>query len=205
MSAETSLERLTYGKLVDKARHLGAEDQIPQMVLDFVDGHTHNPGALAWTREHPDDDQFRGCCEGEMVRGPIGDTCWEPVYDLEQQPLQPIGPDGITVRGGMCGDCAYRPGSPERDNPLMEETLMELPLRGDMFFCHEGMRRPAKWRHPDGREVAGNPADYQPPFDDLRRPYRADGQVGLICAGWAACGRRIQNERDKAESLTSHD
>ncbi len=195
---EPTLERLACQRLVDKARQAGVADQIPQVLHDFLDGHYGSPGGRAWTRANPDDDQFRGCCDAEMMRGPAACTCWTPVYDLDQQPLQPIGEDGVPARDTLCGDCAYRPGSPERRDPLQAEALMDLPATGGVFFCHDGMRRPKLWRHPDGREVPGDPADYDPPFDQLRRPYRADGHVGAICAGWVACSRRIQNEHDKA-------
>ena len=200
MAEHDSLEKLSVRKLIDQAEKLGVGDQVPQMMRDFVGGEHFNGGALAWTRAHPEEDnQIRGCCLGEGIKGPEWCNCWEPVYDLEQQPLTPPGDGEMQPRADLCGDCAYRPDSPERADPWMAETLLSLPSTGGMFFCHEGIRRPRLWRHPDGREIAGSPQDYQPPFDEVGRPYRADGRVAQICAGWAACSRRIQNQLDKAE------
>lgn len=199
MGERDSLEKLGLRRLIDQAEQLGVGDQVPQMLRDFVGGdHVYNGGALAWTRAHPEqDDQVRGCCLGEGIKGPEFCTCWVPEYDLEQQPLIPPGDGEIQARDDLCGDCAYRPGSPELADEWMAETLRSLPSTGALFFCHGGMRRPVRWRHPDGREVAGDPADYHPPFDAVGRPYRADGRVAQICGGWAACSRRIQNEWDK--------
>lgn len=85
----------------------------------------------------------------------------------------------------MCGDCAFRKDSPERREAFLEEALMELPTTGQPFYCHEDMRRPVRWEHPDGRTVEGSTADWQPPIIG-GLPYRLDGRPGLLCAGWAA-------------------
>lgn len=139
-----------------------------------------------WLELHPDDPDRPPCCEGSASAGPERCTCWQPIYDLEQaEPRRPNGPQDLQVRaGGPCGDCAYRKDSPERANQWSEEALLELAKTGS-FWCHQDMRRPARWVHPDGRTVAGSPDDYQPPqLGGI--PYRADGSPGLLCAGWSA-------------------
>jgi hypothetical protein len=130
------------------------------------------------------------CCYG-AINGPQACTCWRPVHDTEQAPLA-CGDLGLRDR--MCQDCAYRPRSPERcGEPGYQGTggeLDEFILTGELFICHQGMRRVAKWVHPSGAEVPAHPGDYQPPFDAMGRPYKADGTPGDLCAGWAA--RRLK-------------
>lgn len=200
MAARDSLEKKGVQRLIGKAEKLGVGDQVPQHLRDLVTmDHSFNGGAMAWTRAHPEDeDQIRGCCAGESIKGAEFCSCWVPEFDLPQQDLIPPADGEMQPRADLCVDCAYRPGSPETADEWMAETLRNLPASGDLFFCHQGMRRPVLWRHPDGRTIPGSPADYQPPFDALGRPYRADGRVGEICAGWAACSRRIDNEFEKA-------
>lgn len=55
------------------------------------------------------------------------------------------------------------------------------------------------WRHPAGMRIPADPGrdgDYQPPIV-LGVPFRADGQPGLLCAGWAG--------RDVIASTRSND
>jgi hypothetical protein len=126
------------------------------------------------------------CCYGAAEYGPDGCTCWTPVYDLEQ--AAPV-PQDRGLRTEMCRDCAYRPGSPERQgekgHAADEEELMGLVASGAVFTCHQGIRRPVQWRHPSGATVPGHPADYRPPVID-GVAFRADGTPADICAGWAA-------------------
>lgn len=151
-----------------------------------------------------DDLPYHGCCIGEAMRGPTGCTCWEAVYDLEQQPLENGGvpPERIPTRTTCCVDCAYRKGSPEREDEHEEEALFDLGRTpGREFWCHQGVRRAVAYRHPSGAEVPAGDGDYQPPVgpnDGSARSviWRADGSVGERCAGWAAisgvreCDRR---------------
>lgn len=152
------------------------------------------------------------CCPGRIADGPAGCTCWEPVYDLAQ-----TGPDpavaraaagGIPVaeRPGMCGDCAYRPSSPEKTGQTTHAAdaarLERLAETGERFWCHDGFRSPAAWRHPAGMRIPADPdrdGDYQPPVA-RGIPFRADGRPGLLCAGWAARRRALaaQKEKDRA-------
>lgn len=124
------------------------------------------------------------CCEGAAVFGPDRCTCWEPVYDIEQQPVQP---GEMVPRSQMCGDCAYKGGSPERrGEPGYDgdpESLDEMVRDGKPFACHQGLRKPVAYRHPSGTEVAGHPAAYDPPIRD-GVAYKADGTPADLCGGW---------------------
>jgi hypothetical protein len=201
----SDLQRRAVQRLIRKAEKMGVGDQVPAVLHEIVSGHgASNGGALAWVKLHPEaEDVFVGCCTGEMMNGASYCTCWVPVFDLEQSPeLIPPGDGEIQVReGGLCGDCAYRPGSPELADDYMAETLRELPLRGETFWCHDGMRRAIRWEHPDGRVVEAGYGDYQPPML-ANRPHRADGRVGALCAGWAACSRTWDNRLEKETRTT---
>jgi hypothetical protein len=182
-----ALERRAVQQVIDRARAAGVA--VPDEVAAFVE-HAYSGGGVAWAAAHPDDDTVHGCCWGEVVGGARACLCWQPVFDVEQAPPQPAGDvAGLPVRERMCGDCAYRPGSPERAEGYAEECLLALPADGELFFCHSGMRRPTHWEHPDGRTVPASDADYQPPVVG-GVPYRADGRPGLLCAGWAAIAGR---------------
>lgn len=143
-----------------------------------------------------------GCCYGSAVRGPQFCTCWDPVYDVEQTKPPLYGPPPV-ARAKMCDDCAMRPNSPERNGEKgfdnnSEDALEEMVRNGSPFFCHKGMRRIVKLVHREtGTEIESHSGDYDPPLVPgvvelegtiLRAevPYKADGTVGDICAGWAA-------------------
>lgn len=157
------------------------------------------------------------CCGGAAMFGPHRCTCWQPIYDREQEPPDPKYQQwleaGITLttRERMCGDCAYRPDSPERsgDTSYVGGGPGELDdmARGREFLCHEGMRRLVKWRHrKSGDEIDAHPGTYRPPFvpsGRLNIPYKADGTPGNVCAGWAA--RRKALQAADAKELTTGD
>jgi MoaA/NifB/PqqE/SkfB family radical SAM enzyme len=69
--------------------------------------------------------------------------------------------------------------------------LDDIITRGDIFWCHQGIRRVVEYRHPDGRVypvpplAAGVDGAYEPPIID-GRPYKADGTPADVCAGWWA-------------------
>jgi hypothetical protein len=157
------------------------------MMLDtvHVDG-VYGPPGLG--------DEIEMCCMGAAVYGAHRCTCWEPVYDLEQQPLENDGepPEEIPTRAKCCHDCAYRNGSPERSgeaNGADEEELYRIAGDGrSEFWCHQGVRRVVAWRHPDGREASAAEGDYRPPVGPDERPvvWKADGTIGERCAGWAS-------------------
>lgn len=147
------------------------------------------------------------CCPGRRSDGPAGCTCWAPVYDVDQQDPRRIrhgeAPD---VRDRMCGDCAYRPGSPERqgDESMGADAqfLEQLAASGTRFWCHDGMRKPTAWQHPAGMRIpaaSDRDGDYQPLIAN-GVPYRADGRPGLLCAGWAARRRALTASPDRDES-----
>lgn len=117
-------------------------------------------------------------------------SCWTAVLRPEPHDEPQEGPSA--VRSGMCGDCAYRPGSPER--PTREDdppsTLRERP-----FYCHDGMPRAVGYEHPDLPGVTlradafdSLSGDYQPLMKP-GRAFQADGSPALLCAGWAAFTR----------------
>jgi hypothetical protein len=124
---------------------------------------------------------------GSALDGPSGCTCWRPVYDLDQQtPDTTLIPE---VRATMCGDCAYRPNSPEKSgDPAAAadgEKLRALVADGVPFWCHVGIRRPTHWAHPSGATTPGDPLDYSPPQRGST-PFKADGTPADLCGGWAA-------------------
>lgn len=143
------------------------------------------------------------CCYGAAIYGPHRCTCWTPVYDLDQQPvdgqsvkLLAAGVEPVTRRL-MCEDCAYRPGSPERSGDpsyVGDADRLEEIAAADRFWCHQGIRKPVKWRHPSGVEIDAHPGAYRPPSHD-GVPYRADGTPAELCAGWDARRRALGGER----------
>lgn len=136
----------------------------------------------------PDDrgdyrDDEMPCCMAGAMRGPRACTCWEPVYDLNQAVIPDITAQPET-RATCCHDCAYRNGSPEREDGY-EDELRDVAGSGSRFACHQGMRRVIAWRHPDGRELPAGDGDYQPPILGLVA-FKADGSPADLCAGWEA-------------------
>jgi hypothetical protein len=138
------------------------------------------------------------CCIGSAVKGPQYCTCWVPVFDLEQRPTVPGEPG---ARAAMCADCAYRPRSPERQGDERysgdAEFLSRITETGERFFCHQGVRRTVRLRHPSGAGVEVGPGDYRPPIVDAI-PYKADGSPGELCAGWSL--RRAAYLRREAQA-----
>lgn len=134
-----------------------------------------------------------GCCMGSAMDGPRGCSCWTPVYDADQ--VEPLVGLPRPTRPRMCGDCAYRPGSPERSGDESytadAEQLEHLAATGTPFGCHDGMRRVIGWRHPSGAYVAATSTDYYQPPIRGGVPYRADGTPGELCAGWDARRRAL--------------
>lgn len=147
------------------------------------------------------------CCDGARTRGPATCTCWTPEYDKPQTNPTPetvvgliLGDITPDVRERMCSDCAYRPNSPERNGKTTAcdaTKLEQLAANGTRFWCHDGMRKPIAWRHPKGMRMAtvsDADGDYQPSIVE-GVPYRADGQPGLLCAGWNARHRALTATR----------
>lgn len=180
-------ERRAVQRIIDRANTVGVA--VPRDIAGLLEHGRSNHGAILWARAHPGEDG-PGCCWGAAQHGPEGCTCWVPVYDVVQAP--PVPPvEDLPVQKAMCGDCAFRKGSPERDGSWREEALLTLAEDGLPFYCHEGIRRPVRWEHPDGRQVEGVPDDWRPPVVQ-GVPYRIDGRPGLLCAGWAARAARAE-------------
>jgi hypothetical protein len=179
------LEQRALQLAIDKARGMGVD---PAPILALIEHHG-NVVARRWAEQHPD--EFLTCCIGAVVMGSDHCLCWEPVFDDEQTP--PI-PGDLECQPAMCADCAFRPGSPERSSELEEEALLSLPIAGQRFFCHQGIRRPTHYVHPEGHVVEADPSDYQPSVHPSTPgvPYQADGQPALICAGWAAHNQKLE-------------
>lgn len=136
-------------------------------------------------------DEYGTCCAGAAIYGVDRCTCWEPIYDLEQQPLaNDVPPKEIPTQSKCCEDCAYRNGSPERSEEDGTERLLEIAYTdGQEFWCHQGCRRVVAFRHSETGEIlpAGD-GDYRPPIGPEERPvvWKADGTVAARCAGWNA-------------------
>jgi len=129
----------------------------------------------------PSADPDGACCWGAVAGD--GCTCWTAVLDVHPTPVVQEGPH--LIRRRMCADCAYRPGSPER-----EELDGDTPgfTRSDRFYCHAGMPRAVGYRHPTLGDVvvpAPTTDDYRPFIRD-GRPWKADGSPAELCSGWAA-------------------
>ena len=128
------------------------------------------------------------CCASVAYQGLDHCTCWDPVYARVHEPIVAGPPE---TRREMCGDCAFRRNSPERRRGEDPEGLGN-------FWCHQGVRRAIAYVHPDGRRRAvvddeGVPMGYDP----VPRPgliFRADGQPGQRCAGWARANRVWRRE-----------
>lgn len=134
------------------------------------------------------------CCMGAAVYGLGRCTCWEPIYAETQ--IDELADATPAVRAACCHDCAYRNGSPEREQGLGDELSDIAGTMGETFVCHHGengvtMRRVVAWRHPlvDGIVAAGD-GDYRPPTDG-RRGWLSDGTVAPVCAGYAARRRAL--------------
>lgn len=129
----------------------------------------------------------------------MGCTCWESVYDLEQQPVnEELAPGQRTE---MCADCAYRPDSPERSgddrHTCSDEGELDDIARGDNpFWCHQGIRKPVAYRHASlGITMPSDTDAYDPPMrtlDGRGIPIKADGTAADRCAGWLARKQQLE-------------
>lgn len=132
------------------------------------------------------------CCMGVAVYGPERCTCWRPVFDVEQAlPRVDLIP---ARRATMCGDCAFRNNSPERQGDARfqhsgEGELEELVFSTAEFACHQGMRRRLALVHPTGARVECGPGAYAPAIAN-GVAFKADGSPADLCAGLAAARTR---------------
>lgn len=134
------------------------------------------------------------CCSGAAEHGPLGCTCWVPVFDQDQSTELELDVFPNVMPLG-CRDCAYRADSPERQGaPEVsgdQEFLERIVVDGEPFWCHDGMRQIVAFTHPTGARIE-LPRDvaYDPPIAN-GTPYRTDGRPGSLCAGWSA--RRLKH------------
>lgn len=166
--------------------YLASRTEAAELILEALSADSTIDGALRALAGLMD------CCTGAAVYGPTRCTCWVTEYDLVQQPVEPGLVVGVHDRAKMCDACAYRPDSPEaRGDPRYQGRAPD----GATFWCHEGMRKVARWRHPGlGITVEADGDYYQPPMVKHRTqagrgeavPFKADGSPGERCAGWAA-------------------
>lgn len=169
-------------------------DSFLHALLAFLDADTANLCTIA---RMPVD-----CCIQADERGPAACACWEPVYDLAQaEPDRAVTP---VTRSRMCGDCAYRPESPEKTGDARyqgDPAELERLAREDRFWCHTGMRQPVAWRHPNGALIPDrHDGNYEPPVID-GVPFKADGTPGELCAGWDARRRALTARQEEDTSV----
>lgn len=184
-----ALEQRLVDRVIATAKKAGVE--VPADVLSIAARLEHGTAATMWEqwqKRNPDRDPASvdiGCCMGSAIYGMERCTCWEPVYtDDQADPVLPVPDGSIQIRHARCGDCAFKRGSVERADPLMEEELVGLAVAGTPFWCHDGMIRPKFYRHPTLGDVPASGDDWRPP-QVAGVPFRRDGSPGLLCAGWA--------------------
>lgn len=125
-------------------------------------------------------------------------SCWLPILHPAPamdngQLVTEEGPQEL--RRSKCGDCAYRPSSPERAAQGGEPLTYGLDRP---FSCHEAdrdvdpdarMPRVTVWVHPpSGATLTVTDDDYKPVING-NRPYLATGAPAPLCAGWADSNR----------------
>lgn len=128
----------------------------------------------------PAPDPDAPCCYGSAEGE--GCTCWTAV--VEPVPVLEVQEGPHLVAGVMCGDCAYRPGSPERQEQGGDPPDYSLRQR---FYCHTGMPLAVAYEHPQvpGPIPCPTTDDFRPLIRD-GQPWQADGRPAVLCAGWAA-------------------
>lgn len=128
------------------------------------------------------------CCDSSLHSDGESCTCWDAVLDVE--PTRAVHEGPHEIRRLMCADCAYRPGSPEREDAGGDEPGFTLEQR---FFCHTGMPRAVGYVHPrlEGVVPAPTTDDYRPFIRD-GQAWQVDGRPAELCAGWAAFTRARQ-------------
>ena len=95
---------------------------------------------------------------------------WEPFRESDLT----LPGDDLSIFKKPCDNCAFRPNSPERNDPAKWELLMQdIHYRGSMFFCHKGV-----------------PCDMTDSDQSHIHPTKADGTYDVErlrpCAGWLA-------------------
>lgn len=134
----------------------------------------------------PAPDKTDLCCWESIDSNGKECSCWEPI--VWPEPTRKLQRGPAAIRPSMCGDCAYRPGSPERAAEGGEQ-LDAAPW--DPFHCHDGMPKVVGFTHPKVPDVSflaywvGDRDDYKP-LQAGGRAWKADGSPAVLCGGWGA-------------------
>lgn len=169
----------------------------------MIDGAVHISGVTAPKGVEDLPEEYGWCCAGSACQSVHHCTCWEPIYDLEQAPLD-LSTEPVQ-RTKCCGDCAYRNDSPERqDAGDQERDVLALAYaEGNEFWCHQGSRRVVVFRHPLGAVLPAGEGDYRAPVGPnaagVECVWRADGTAGERCAGWAAHRRGLEPKAEASK------
>lgn len=131
----------------------------------------------------PAPERAAGCCWSAVMSGGEECTCWTAVLDGAPTRLVQEGPH--LIRRRMCADCAYRPGSREREDRGGDPPDFSREAR---FYCHTGMPLAVGYQHPalDTAVVPAPTTDDYRPFVRDGQAWKADGRPAELCAGWAA-------------------
>jgi hypothetical protein len=91
-------------------------------------------------------------CEGRgIVAAAVAQSY--AAHGLPIVPLPPL-PTTAPAMPSPCDDCAFRAGSPERDDPAVWAALQQHVTAGEPFFCHQGMHLTARGRYVPRDETA---------------------------------------------------
>ncbi|MFE7747072.1 hypothetical protein [Nocardia sp. NPDC057455] len=131
------------------------------------------------------------CCLASVL-DPTDCTCWRRVVAPHPTTQVQAGPS--PVRGRRCGDCAYRPDSPERQANDGDRPRF---VPEHVFYCHDGLPKTVAWVHPSGAVRMADEDDDYAPIIWSGRVWQADGRPALVCAGWAADNRGYYAARDR--------
>lgn len=94
--------------------------------------------------------------------------------------LRPLPPLPVTaaVMPAPCEDCAFRRGSPEREDPSAWAALQRSVADGKTFYCHQGMHLTARGRYvPRAEDAEGVPVGHP------------------LCAGYVRARAQIQRTK----------
>jgi hypothetical protein len=128
------------------------------------------------------------CCMGYAGMGKHRCTCWRPVYDKDQAPIQED--ESVIRRKKQCHDCAFKKNSKERAAGVDLENLPH-------FWCHLGMRRAIYEKHEvsgRARKLLSRGTHYCPPIKN-GIPRKTDGKPAEYCAGWLKANPHREPER----------
>lgn len=118
-------------------------------------------------------------CDGSGLITETDAAEWRAEFGVELEPA-PRPPARMSE---PCVDCAFRHGSPESDNIVVLETLVQGVEDGRPFFCHQGMHCNSRGEYvPLASTADGIPVGYP------------------ICAGW----REARAKRRAGVAMQQH-